>query len=292
MRYIYIRKIGSRSTGPNLKGTSCQQGFAMRAAVLLILAVTLCCTGGQQALRGNAVPLAQGLTLASDPAPDIMAMMDTTVQIQVTLETTVIMGLVSGGTPRKVKDGWTGSGVVYAKGEGVSLILSANHVLQVPEVGAIEPVTFLGVEIGLRQIDAVEIVVKTTSGLTCKLEPLVLGVDDHRDVATGVADCDAGRVAKIAMAVPVKGERVQVSGHPQGIPLPMVTEGYLSGVYNRYLLISAGAWGGNSGGPVFYRGQVIGLLVRGSRTYHNISLAAPLEEIHRRISETQEYLED
>lgn len=225
------------------------------------------------------------------PAPNVLDMMATTVQVHVDIKATMVTDSDGKPSNEDASDGWVGSGVIYDKVDGDSMILTANHVLETPEVGSVETlkVDFMGMEmiLGERRIDAVDITITTFDGRTCNLKPLVLGVSDTRDTATAVADCDAGRIAKIATATPGRGEKVYVSGHPMGVPLAMVTEGYVSGSMDGYLLISAGAYGGNSGGPVFYNGEVIGLLVRGSRSYTNISLVVPLESVRLRISETQ-----
>lgn len=230
--------------------------------------------------------------LVPKPAQDPLAMMESTVLIQVDIKATLFrLDKDSRETNvEPIEEGWTGSGVVYQNDGTLSLILTANHVLETPKVGETVDFTinFFGVSIpiGKKRIDEVKISLKTVDGRICNLEPLVLGVDDHRDVATGVADCDAGRVAPIAKSVPARGEKIYISGHPLGVPLPIVTEGYFSGVMENYLLVSAGAYGGNSGGPVFYQGHVIGLLVRGSREYPNISLVTPLEQVLLRIQDT------
>jgi S1-C subfamily serine protease len=139
---------------------------------------------------------------------------------------------------------------------------------------------------GKRRVDAVKIELQTADGRTCNVKVLTLGSTDQHDTATAEADCDAGRVAELATAMPVMGERIFVSGYSLGVTLPMLTEGYVSGMMDGYLLTSAAAYGGNSGGPVFHNGKVIGLLVRGSREYTNLTLTATLEECLRRIAET------
>lgn len=234
-----------------------------------------------------AIALLCGYTPA--PSSTALAMMDSTVEIHVVIEATIID---KDGKPsdEKTSDGWTGSGVVYANNGKASLILSANHVLETPAVGSTEEITrsFLGFEVnaGSRRIDSVKITATNASGLECNVRVLRLGVSDTRDVATGRVDCDIGRPAQIASSTPSRGQKVYVSGHSLGVPVPMVTEGYVSGWMMGYLLISAPAAPGNSGGPVFYNGQVFGLLVRGSTRYANISLLVPLEQLLLRIGDT------
>ena len=214
--------------------------------------------------------------------------LDSTVQIMVEVSGTLkVKDPITGeDLELPVEAGWVGSGVVYDKSLGLtspikSKILTANHVLEAPKPGDV-----LQGPMGPVTIDAVLMTVRTRSGKTCELTPLVLASSDTEDVATGEADCDAGRVAEIASSVPAVGERVVVTGHPQGVFPSIITEGFVSGWMNGYLMISAGAFGGNSGGPVWHDGKVIGLLVRGSVRYHHISLVVPLKSVHERIAET------
>lgn len=264
----------------------------------LFAALALCCTTGTPR-HTEALPTT-ALSAPQEAGTNLL-MIDTVVQIHVDIAATMITqeededagATVTKETP--IKDGWVGSGVVYDKTDGQagpvrSRILSANHVLDVPKPGTVthESVEFLGmvIDLGDKRIDAVLVTLTTQDGRTCSVTPLRLGSSDTHDVATAEADCDAGRVAKIGTQVPVRGEKVTVVGHPLGVPLAMVTEGFVAGWFEGYLLTSAPAFGGNSGGPVFYRGEVIGLLVRGSRDYPLLTMTVSLEEVLKRIAET------
>lgn len=248
------------------------------ALLSLLLLLTSCSCVGVQVRPGES---------------DVRDMMDTTVQIEVQVAATVYILNKDSGLTMEITEGWVGSGVVYEKSLGLlepvkSKILTANHVLEAPPVG-----TEVEIELGpmkipaILHIDAVMMTVKTRGGRTCSLEPIALGVSDQNDVATGLADCDAGQVAKIADSVPPAGAEVFVSGHPLGIGGAIVTSGWVSGWWNGYLLISAGAAPGNSGGPIFYDGKVVSLLVRGAPRYPNISLGVPLKVIQERIGESE-----
>ena len=172
------------------------------------------------------------------------------------------------------------SGVVVDKAGGVvrkplSLIATAHHCL---DVGP-------GTEMSDGSIvTAVIFVAKDSVGRQCGLTPILLGGYGPNDVATGVASCDLGATATLAEAVPQRQEQIYISGHPLGVYPGLVTTGYVSGWLNGWILLSAPAWGGNSGGPVYNSaGEVIGLLVRGSREYNHLTLAAPLGELQDRI---------
>lgn len=228
---------------------------------------------------------AGGKALASTPRDaDVREMMASTVRIQVHIKATV-------KTREKeiaVEGDAFGSGVVYEKSSGAtgpvtSKILSANHVLGAYKVGDL-----ILTEGGFGFVTGVSFKVLTRDGRTCGLHVLKLGPDSNiHDTATGEADCDAGHVAKIADRVPPEGARVYVVGHPLGIDHTLVTEGLVSTWgFGGYLLVSAPATHGNSGGPVFYNGEVIGLLVRGSDSYNNISLVVPLKSVLDRIAES------
>lgn len=221
-------------------------------------------------------------------AAEVRAIMASTVQIHAQIKGTVTSHDAKGEEIEQEVDlGWAGSGVVYAKTEGKtgpvhSKILTANHVLESPaKVGdTVES------NKGSVHIDSVKFDILTNDGRTCSLEPLVLGSSDTKDAATGDADCDAGRVAVIADEAPEVGSKVYVSGHPLGFPKVVITEGFVGDYWEGFLLVAAPAAPGNSGGPVFYNGKVIGLLVRGSRSYEELSLVTTLEVVQARIAET------
>jgi S1-C subfamily serine protease len=214
-----------------------------------------------------------------------------TVQIEARVEATLVIDIGFGtGVSRVIEvplpQGWTGSGVVYDKVGGLtepirSKILTANHVLETHKPGTVVPVPG-----GYLKFGKAEFLLHTHDGRTCELEPLVLGENTTRDVATALAYCDAGPAAELATQVPVVGSRIMITGHPLGIEVAIATEGFVSGWYDGYLLVSAGAAPGNSGGPVWYRGKVIGLLVRGASSYPNISLVTPLNEVLDRVEAT------
>jgi S1-C subfamily serine protease len=239
-------------------------------------------------LSSKEIASTTGVTTAY-PGLTPLEMMSSAVRIKVTVEYTKLK------TKQREEESWAGSGVIYdktsrSKGPVRSRILSANHVLQTPVIGSVEEqvVNFLGMKINLgkRRVDAVKMEIQTADGRICDLKPLALGYSNQHDTATAEADCDAGRVAELATAMPVMGERIFVAGYTLGVKLPMLTDGYVSGWMDGYLLTSAPAFSGNSGGPVYHDGKVIGLLVRGSPTYPHLTLTASLEECLRRIAET------
>jgi hypothetical protein len=172
------------------------------------------------------------------------------------------------------------SGFVAAKSDGLfrkprTLIVSANHCLNVGPGTVLDDGSL---------VTSVIFTVKDSVGRECSLTPILLGGDKADDVATGVADCDVGRVARLAPAVPQRQEEVYISGHPMGVYPGLITNGFYAGWYDGYLLTSAPAWGGNSGGPVYNtEGEVVGVMSRRSGSYSHMSMAAPLGEVKKKI---------
>jgi len=223
----------------------------------------------------------------SSEANNNLNMAQSSVQIHLNANITIIL---RDGTSRDI--GWrvlgSGSGVVYDKTVGVlspvhSRILTANHVLYNDMAPGSSFSRFDGSVI---KFNAFKFSLITQAGVECSLEPLVYGVDDTRDVAIGEADCDAGTIAPIASFVPLVGSRVVAIGYPLGVFPVTITEGFVSGWDSQgYLQHSAPIAPGNSGGPLFYNGKVIGLNVRGYEEYAHLSLSVPLIEIYKRIRE-------
>lgn len=216
---------------------------------------------------------------------DVQTMMEPTVQIFVHIAVTAIVG---GEEVPLDPIGWSGSGVVYDHKGGIineshALVLTANHVLEVPKAGTEVPFP-----LGTLRVDAVLITVKSASGRACELVPVVLGANTDEDVAVGEAQCSLGTAeAPIAHKIPPMGAKVYVVGHPLGIGNTMVTEGFFSGWMDHYMVASAPIAPGNSGGPVYYNGEVIGLAVRGTN-YPNMSVIAPLQHILERIMQARD----
>ena len=71
------------------------------------------------------------------------------------------------------------------------------------------------------------------------------------------------RVTAVSLAHPMElkgGEPVEVIGFPDGSSFWTVTSGSISRVEGRNLIFAAPIRSGNSGGPVFFKGHVIGLV--------------------------------
>jgi S1-C subfamily serine protease len=93
---------------------------------------------------------------------------------------------------------------------------------------------------------------------------------------------------KIAIQAPQPGDKIFVFGAP-GLVSLMTTEGYYGTEINikvttseevPYNVISAPAFGGNSGGPIFNEdGEVVGVLTAGYTMYHHVSLTPTFKNI-------------
>lgn len=255
---LYERMIESNSStarSPNL--------LRMRLSALLFLTLSLLFPLGGCASK-----------------TEVADMLDSTVQVTVRVEGD---NQVSGD---HVSGGGRGSGVVYEKaskhgGPVHSRILTAHHVLGEYKVGDVIQ-TFYGPV----KITAVKVEILTHHGQTCPAEVVVNDGDlAFDDAAIIEASCDAGRPARIASDLPPEGSRVFVSGHPNGIEIAIVTEGYTSSPYGDWVVISAPAAHGNSGGPVFYNGEVVGLLIRGMDDYPMFSIMESVGHLQDKIDE-------
>ena len=91
---------------------------------------------------------------------------------------------------------------------------------------------------------------------------------------------------KVAKVEPKQGDYVAIYGYPEGVPHDMKTEGTFSGGieegYTQMYQLSCPAYGGNSGGPVVNSdGEVIGVLLQGSRDYPQISISSSLPNLQK-----------
>jgi hypothetical protein len=145
-------------------------------------------------------------------------MQDETVKLEINVAVTVPASVSFLGplTSSEEKGGvvqFACSGVVVEHSGGIvnkptSVIVTANHCLdykpgQVMEDGSI--------------VQAVMVTAMDSNGKSCGLETTKLGGMESDDVATGVADCHLGKVARLADAVPDRQSVVYISGHPLGV---------------------------------------------------------------------------
>lgn len=139
-----------------------------------------------------------------------------------------------------------------------------------------------GVAIGRKSIltaahcvGAINVAFDYTGKVLCRATPVK--VDEDEDVALLRTHCDLPVRAPIGTSEPVMGTRATVTGYPLGVNFPVKTDGYLTTAvktqglsYNKQVL-SAPTVGGNSGGPVWVNGEVVGIVSVGAEIYHHIN---------------------
>lgn len=109
--------------------------------------------------------------------------------------------------------------------------------------------------------------------------------EDHDVCELSAIEFASGGLENLrAGAEPDIGDPVSIVGAPMGIPL-FRTDGYVAQTSVHRLLVSAAAYGGNSGSPVLdAEGRLVGMLVAGFREYPFISFCVPLVQIDEFLS--------
>lgn len=184
-------------------------------------------------------------TVREDPS-QLERSMRQTVQVDLT---------VTGEIGDETQDvGVLGSGVVLAADDlvGRSIVVTASHVVDIHPPDNVKVV-------------GVKVTVKSLSGRVCPAE--VIYNDEPTDLALLYVFCVAGEPATIRFEPPSVGNLVYVVGapkgwHPDGIFA--ATEGRVLGWEDGGAVVSSTVvMPGNSGGGLFYDGQLIGIVVRG-----------------------------
>ncbi len=190
-----------------------------------------------------------------------------------------------GNTGEAPERGISGSGVVLAQeGRGMdfhTLIGTAKHVCVGPEVPDVMKAA------GVTMTSAM--IVERRDGAKFKAVPVHMAGDADLcflDVRAIVA-----RPAKLANQYPQIGAKVLWTGAPKGLwggtgHVGVVSEGLYAGIDTKdfpepWMVFSGTAVGGNSGGPVWYRGEVIGILVATATHEGLLMLAVPLAVVLR-----------
>jgi len=178
--------------------------------------------------------------------------------------------------------GWTGSGVIVDidkhKGKGESLIMTAAHVSNIPEVipefgedGQVKSLFLTKIAI---------ITVETLDGRTCESESIYS--DPEHDLGVIRSLCIAGNKAELADELPPLGAMVTTSGaglgyHPRGTFV--VTDGRYVGMEDGEdpgVVVTLPAVGGHSGSGIFYRGKVFSILTRRAIRFEHIVMGTEL----------------
>lgn len=199
---------------------------------------------------------------------------------------------IPGNTGEAPERAVSGSGVVLdQEGRGVmdfhTLIVTAKHVCVGPEVP--EAMAAVGVTM------TSAILIERGDGARFKAVPVHLAGD--ADLCFLGVMAIVARPAKLASQNPVIGSKVIWTGAPKGLwagtgHVGVVSEGLYSGIdvasFHEPLMIFSGtAVGGNSGGPIWYQGEVVGILVATATHEGLIVLGVPLAVVLREYPAAQ-----
>lgn len=189
------------------------------------------------------------------------------------------------GSTETPERGHMGSGVILAQEarghEIFTLIATAKHVCEGPEIP--EGMAAAGVTM------TSEMLIERMDGAKFKAS-LVYEAPNADLCFIGVTALVA-RPAKMAMTYPALGARVLWTGAPRGLwagngRVGVISEGLYSGIdmenFQEPLMVFSGtAVGGNSGGPIWYRGEVVGILVATATQGGVLVLGVPLAVVLR-----------
>lgn len=225
-------------------------------------------------------------------ARDVMAQ---TVKIEVNVagvKLTKIGEDADGKAQLKVEEGvvvgWSGTGVVVAadasRGKGESLVMSAAHVLNVPQA---IPIVKDGKLESIIIVQAALMTVTNLSGSVCEAQPIY--VDTVQDVGIARALCVAGNVAELSSELPPIGAQVLTTGaglglHPNGVFIT-VDGRYLglSDGENPRAMLSMDTAPGHSGSGVFHEGRLFSIVSSHYVNHESITYAVPLEQLQKAL---------
>lgn len=191
--------------------------------------------------------------------------------------------------------GGSGSGFVAEVRDGSSLVVTASHVCDDWETKQFTIESLFGdINVDLKTVShSLEVV--TINGEHMKAK--VLEDDKEHDACVISVDGVAGTPAEVAETTPGAGARLVHTGAPLGVwdvNAGAVVDGRSMGIVD-----IGGRWGevmgmmlaseaGSSGGPVFYRGRVVGILVAGNGEMGgNMSFAVQAEYIKADIDKAR-----
>lgn len=242
-----------------------------RLLFLVVLFLGTCCRTGDPHWR----------TPLTSPAHE----MSSSVQLVIQTDEMAMVLSADGGVNTTAKRAtWLGSGTIYETQAAKTRFLSASHVLEHVDPG--ESITQLSNgDVVVKRV-TISALAYSVYGASCPFKVLALGDHADGDVAVGEASCDLGPAANLGVE-PLSGFKVISVSHPLGEPLPIVTDGYVSGTENNFLVTSTPIAPGSSGGGLFYDGKLVGVLVR-VLEFDHVARSVRLETIKKRISEASE----
>ena len=165
-----------------------------------------------------------------------------------------------------------GTGVVVAvdKKKVESVIVTADHLCRSPNVAYLK-------KNGLTMEDSVLTDVVTLDGKECLAE--IVKENDDLDLCALRVKCVAGEPTQISSELPPRSSRIVNAGTPLGVFSPgmlYVNEGYYCGEFVKgsgALVFSFPATHGLSGSGAFYRGKLVGIILRANEGFEHLSLA-------------------
>lgn len=253
----------------------------MRGIVLAMMLVLVSC--------GGAVGYDAEWPVTSDKdAIAARVLMDHTVMVEVTmaLDVSGLRDILEDSYPPdgivKVKS--SGSGVVLMIEDGQSLVVSADHVCDREETVKIGPF-----ELPVRWMEFNTV---STSG---KRTPAwVITEDPEHDICAIRADGVVGTVSPIAHMMPPVGARVVHVGAPAGTfgkHLATIVDGRYSGLSVKrgvaYATHSFAVAPGSSGGAMFYKGSLYGLVTMCSVQNCNVAWGVELDHVRTTFIEAR-----
>ncbi len=241
---------------------------------------------------------------SDDDAAEVQALLDSTVKVNLNhqVRATYIsdtgddLGEVVLGE-EIVDIGGSGTGVitdVADKGHGTeTLVLTASHVCHTFDTKTMTVETWMGpIRIEIETI-SIDLTVENIQGV--KEKAVVLHDDEKNDVCAMISEGNLGAVAELADELPPVGAKILHTGAPVGVWGPGyagVVDGRYGGVADLgdleegwHLNMGLSAAGGSSGGPVWYQGKVVGLLVMGHYPTGNITWAVELGHLQSAMIE-------
>lgn len=183
----------------------------------------------------------------------------------------VLYDLIIASPAGPVPAGIRGSGVVLEVSGDRSLVVTANHVVDVPD--KIEEDGQLVAEVVVK-----ELTIKTHAGKSCKAD--VIFQNKAFDIAFLDVSCVAGDPAPRASRAPEVGDRVIAIGgaigyHPDYVW--SITSGEFIGFDRQYYVSSAPVAPGDSGGGLWNSsGELIGIIDAVNARFEHIGFSVPV----------------
>jgi hypothetical protein len=205
-----------------------------------------------------------------------------------------ITGKIQDKANKEVSAVYAGSGVVVSVSHGKSLVVTAAHVLP-PNVGSLvveddEPAI---------KITRVEGTVVNINKQMCQVESFYKYPDEKEDLAALVINCaNLGPAVKVAKKLPPVGDFIVTVSQPRGARwagFSVVQDGRYLGLDTTFIrdpkekrqprpAFNLPSVGGMSGGPIYYKGELISILQSGIRGYEHITFGASLDVLSQMIS--------